>query len=533
MKSYWIESVENERKEFPSLNSDIEADVCIVGGGLTGLTTAYYLSKANMKVAILEKERICEQTSGLTTAKITSQHDLFYDYLIQSQGKEKAKQYLVANEKAIRDIEKIIKDENINCDFEKQSAYVYTTKVDEVEQIKKEVEAVNSLGLNAKFVTDLRLPFKIQGAIEFENQAQFNPCKYAQGLVNAINSRVRIFEKTKVIDVKKFKDNDTIENKETIEYDIEIQKYKDISEENNKEIKYKVITENGHAITAKYVVLATHYPTINAPGYYFLKMYQEMSYLIGVETKEPLPKGMYINIGNPTLSIRIAQDNGKALLLIGGNGHKTGERKDISGSYKYLEDIAKKYYKDTVIKYRWCTEDCISLDKIPYIGEFSNLMQHVYVGTGYKKWGMTSSNVAANIIVDKILGKENPYEDVFSSTRLEPIKNHKELGNMMKEVATSWTIEKVKIPKEKLISLKKGTGGIVEFDDKKVGAYCDEDGKIYIIKPVCTHLGCELTWNNLEKTWDCPCHGSRFSYKGKSIYSPSIEDLKVIEIENE
>ena len=177
MKSYWIESVENERKEFPSLNSDIEADVCIVGGGLTGLTTAYYLSKANMKVAILEKERICEQTSGLTTAKITSQHDLFYDYLIQSQGKEKAKQYLVANEKAIRDIEKIIKDENINCDFEKQSAYVYTTKVDEVEQIKKEVEAVNSLGLNAKFVTDLRLPFKIQGAIEIENQAQFNPCK--------------------------------------------------------------------------------------------------------------------------------------------------------------------------------------------------------------------------------------------------------------------------------------------------------------------------------------------------------------------
>lgn len=513
MKSYWIESVENEKKEFTKLNSNIEADVCIVGGGLTGLTTAYYLSKANLKVVLLEKERICEHTSGHTTAKITSQHDLFYDYLIQSQGMKKAKQYLDSNEKAIKDIEKIIKDENIQCDFEKQNAYVYATKVDEIEQIKNEVNAVNSLGLNAKFVTDLRLPFKTLGAIEFENQAQFNPCKYAEGLINAINTNTRIFEKTKVVDIKKFKE-DNLEN-----------------ESSDKEMKYTVITENEKTVTAKYVVLATHYPIINVPGYYFLKMYQEMSYLIGVETKEPLPKGMYINIENPTVSIRTAKDKEKALLLIGGNGHKTGERKDIQKSYKYLEDIAKRYYPDCIIKYHWCTEDCISLDKIPYIGEFSNLMPNVYVGTGYKKWGMTSSNVAANIIVDKILGKENPYEEVFSSTRLKPIKNHKELGNMMKEVATSWTIEKIKIPDEKLMSIEKSTGGLVEFDDKKVGAYCDEEGRLYIIKPVCTHLGCELTWNDLEKTWDCPCHGSRFTYKGKSIEAPSIKDLEVVEID--
>lgn len=525
MKSYWIESVENEKRKFPNLNHDMEVDVCIIGGGLTGLTTAYYLSKTSLKIALLEKEKICEKTSGNTTAKITSQHDLFYDYLIQSQGIEKAKQYLEANEKAIRDIERIIKEENINCDFEKQSAYVYTTKVEENAKIKNEVEAVNSLGMKAKFVTDLRLPFKTQGAIEFENQAQFNPCKYAEGLVKAIVTKAgtNIFEKTKVIDIKKQKENEEA-NKDEIEKQI-------INKEENTDTKYEIITENGHAVKAKFVVLATHYPIINVPGYYFLKMYQEMSYLIGVETKAPLPKGMYINIGNPTLSIRTAQDNGKSLLLIGGNGHKTGERKDISNSYKYLEDIAKKYYPDCIVKYHWCTEDCISLDKIPYIGEFSNLMPNIYVGTGYKKWGMTSSNISANIIVDKILERENPYEEVFSSTRLKPIKNHKELGNMVKEVATSWTIEKIKIPKEKLATITKGNGGLVEFDDKKVGAYCDEDGKLYIIKPVCSHLGCELTWNNLEKTWDCPCHGSRFTYKGKSIDAPSIKDLEVIEIE--
>ena len=268
MKSYWIESVKSERKQFPSLEEDTKVDVCIIGGGLTGLTTAYYLSKTNLKVALIEKDRLCEHTSGNTTAKITSQHGLFYDYLIQSEGEEKARQYLQANEQAIQNIEKIVKEENIDCDFQRQDNYVYTLKQKELLNIKKEVEAVNSLGFPAKFVSNVDLPFRTLGAISFPNQAQFNPCKYANGLVRAIRKqdKVFIFEKTKVTDVK-----------------------------NSKEDKYTVITENGKNIVAKYVVIASHYPIINIPGYYFLKMYQEMSYLIAIETKMPLPKGMYIN----------------------------------------------------------------------------------------------------------------------------------------------------------------------------------------------------------------------------------------------
>ena len=503
MNSYWIESIKSEKEKFPKLEKDTKADVCIIGGGLTGITTAYYLSKTNLKVVLLEKYRICEHTSGNTTAKITSQHDLFYDYLIQSQGKEKAKQYLEANEQAIENIASIIQKENIDCDFERQDNYVYTLKQDDVIKIKKEVEAVNSLGFPAKFVTDVELPFRTLGAIKFPNQAQFNPSKYVNGLVKVMKQKenVDIFENTKVVDLK--------------------------NAENS--ASYNVITEDGHTVTAKYVVLATHYPIINVPGYYFLKMYQEMSYVIGVETNNPLFQGMYINTERPTVSFRTAKQDGKDLLLIGGMGHKTGERKDISDSYTNLEAIAKQYYPDCKIVYRWCTEDCISLDKIPYIGEFSNLMPNVYVGTGYKKWGMTTSNVAANIITDKILGKKNAYEEVFTSTRMEPVKNHQEVGNMLKEVVTSWTIEKLEIPEEKLQDIKKGEGGMIEFEDKKVGAYRDESGKVYLVKPVCSHLGCELTWNNLEKTWDCPCHGSRFNYKGKSIYDPSIRDLEVYE----
>ena len=439
---------------------------------------------------------------GNSTAKITSQHDLFYDYLLQSLGKEQAKQYLDANEEAVHNIEKIIKKEEISCEYEKQDAYVFTQKEEEIPKIKKEVEAVNSLGFPAEFVTNVELPIKIKGAIKFPNQAQFNPCKYANGLVDAISKseKVIIFENTKVVDVKK-------------------------------EAPYKIITENGKMVKAKYVVLATHYPIINIPGYYFLKMYQSMSYAIGVETQKQLFQGMYINSEKPTFSFRTAKTGDKDLLIVVGGDHKTGEEKDLSRTYEELEKEAKQIDPDSKVIYKWCTEDCISLDKIPYIGEFSNLMPNVYVGTGYKKWGITSSNIAANIIVDKILGKENPYKEVFTSTRLKPVKNYQEMGNVLKEVTNSLIIDKFKIPEETLNEIGLDEGKILELDGKKVGAYKSPKDELFIIKPVCSHLGCELTWNNLEKTWDCPCHGSRFTYEGKSIYDPSIKDLERIELE--
>ncbi len=491
MKSYWIDTTKT--KEFSKLDRDLNTEVCIIGGGITGLTTAYYLSKENVKTVVLEKERICMQTTGNSTAKITSQHGLFYNYLIEAQGKEKAKQYFDANEQAIKNIENIIKEENIDCDFEKQSAYVFARKAEEVNKIRDEIEAVKELGGEAEFVDNLELPFKTFGAIEFKNQAQFNPCKYAQGLAN--NMKATIYESTKVVDVKE------------------------------KGGYYEVITEDGKIVTAKIIVIATHYPIINAPGYYFLKMYQSMSYAIAVETNEKLFDGMYISSDTPNLSLRTAKYGDKRLLIVVGLDHKTGESKNLSGNYEALERIAKEFYSDSKVIYKWCTEDCISLDKIPYIGEFSVLMPNVYLATGYNKWGITNSNVAANIIMDKILGKKNQYEEVFTSTRLKPIKNYQEMGNMLKQVGKSLIVEKLEIPEERLKDIKKGEGGIIEIEGKKVGVYKAEDGKIFKINPVCSHLGCELSWNNLEKTWDCPCHGSRFTYDGKSIYAPSIKNL--------
>lgn len=183
-------------------------------------------------------------------------------------------------------------------------------------------------------------------------------------------------------------------------------------------------------------------------------------------------------------------------------------------------------YPNCEVKYRWNTEDCISLDKIPYIGEFSSLMNRVYVATGYKKWGITTSNIAANIIVDKIMGEENEYEEIFRATRLEPIKNHKEVGNVLKESIHSLVFNKMNMPKEGIEQVQNGQGKIIEMEGKKVGVYKNEQGGVFKVKPICQHLGCELSWNNLDKTWDCPCHGSRYTYKGELIYGPSVKDLE-------
>lgn len=438
---------------------------------------------------------------GNTSAKITSQHGLFYNYLVNTFSTDFARGYLDANQNAISDIKNIIDEENIDCDFEYQDNYVYTDLEEEIIKIKHEVLAVNSLGFNAEFVDSASVPFNFLAGIKFPAQAQFNPLKYVYGLCNSIiKNNGEIFENSKVYDVKSSTDG------------------------------YITYTKN-NLVNSKYVVLATHYPIINVPGFYFLKMYQEASYVIGIETNSPLFDGMYINTKSPISSFRTANYNSKKILLIGGSSHKVGASEDLSNCYKNLENVAKSLYADSKILFRWQTQDCISLDKIPYIGEFSNMMPDMYVATGFKKWGMTTSNVAANIICDKILGKRNPYEDVFRSTRFKPIKNGTEFVDMLKQVSTSLVIDKFKIPQESLAQIGKNEGKILEVEGSKLGVYRDMANKLYAVKPICSHLGCELSWNNLEKTWDCPCHGSRFSYKGKSLYDPSIKDLELIELE--
>ena len=234
---------------------------------------------------------------------------------------------------------------------------------------------------------------------------------------------------------------------------------------------------------------------------------------------------MYISASDPIFSYRTANINGKKILLVGGQEHKTGQSVPNPDNYSILENEARKYYPDLDVLYRWSTNDCISLDKLPYIGPYSNLLPELYIGTGFKKWGMTSSNVAANIIVDNICKKENKYSYLFSSTRVQPIKNSDEMKNILEDSVKSLFINKMKDSHLHLDEIDNDSGGVIEVNNEKVGIYKDVDANIYAVKPICKHLGCLLTWNDTDKTWDCPCHGSRYDFEGRNIINPAIENL--------
>ena len=537
MNSYWINSEKNKEK-YNKLEKNIETDICIIGGGITGISTAYYLTKENLKVTVLDMGKIGFQTTGNSTAKITSQHGLFYKYLKDSKGEDFARLYYDANEDAIKNIKKIVEKENIECDLECQSAYVLAANREEVQKVKDEVEVVRGFGGHAEYleredIDKNLLILNPLAAIRFKNQAQFNSYKYTIELAKVCkNLGANIYENTKIIDVRNEKDY------------------------------YYLETEDGYKIKAKYLVITTKYPIINMPGFYFMKMYQSTSYGISIPVKEKLFDGMYITSTNPKVSLRMAKvnndiikdvvdgdienyteqekenrkqvkekqnskiDNEYVLIVVGAD-HKTGEKTDLSNSYKKLENIAKQIYPQGKVENYWNTEDCITLDKIPYIGKYSSMWENAYVATGFNKWGITTSNIAANIITDMIIGRKNRYEDIFVSTRVEPVKNRQEVGNMIKETVSSLVLKKFELTESEQVSLKNEEGKIIEIEGEKVGAYKDKEGKIYTIVPKCAHLGCELSWNNLDKTWDCPCHGSRYDYTGKMLYGPTVKDLYI------
>ncbi|MCX0395166.1 FAD-dependent oxidoreductase [Clostridium perfringens] len=476
MKSVWSESCKFRKRE--ALNKDIKTDVLVIGAGIAGILTAYMLKQKGREVVVIDAAEIASGNTKNTTAKITSQHDLIYSKLITEFGEEKARQYAKANELAIKKYKEIIEDKRIECDFEEKPAYVYS--LNEVDVLKEEVEAAKNLGIDAEFVQEANLPFKIKGALKFNNQAQFNPLKFLKGISNELV----IYENTRAL-----------------------------------EIKENLVVTSGGNITANNIVVATHYPIMNAPGYYFMKMHQERSYVLALENTSEID-GMYIDLNKEGYSFRTYNN----LLLLGGISHRTGENEE-GGSYDELRKVAKRLYPKAKEKYYWSAQDCMTIDGIPYIGRYSSETPNIYVATGFNKWGMTSSMVSAMIISDMILEKENDFSEIFSPRRFDLSLSINNIANDLIETAKNFIAQKVYIPSSEIEHIKNGHGGIIEYNGEKVGVYKDKEGKEFFVSTKCTHLGCQLSWNADELTWDCPCHGSRFDYKGRLIGSPATKDL--------
>lgn len=417
---------------FSSHQGSARTDVLIIGGGIAGILCAHMLAEAGVEYILVEEREICSGVTENTTAKITAQHGMVFDRLLQRFGQERAKCYLDANLEAVTRYRDLCKD--IDCGFQERNSYVYSSGE---EELQREIEALQSLQYPARLVREIPLPIECAGAVGFSAQGQFHPLRFLGHIAKDLNIR----EHTVV-----------------------------------RELRDGVAVTNGGRIKADRIIVATHFPFLNKHGAYFLKLYQQRSYVLALE-QAPIPDGMYIGSAKNSLSFRGSDD----LLLLGGGGHRTGK---TGGNWAELKSFAQLHYPGATARYQWATQDCMTLDGLPYIGRYSAGTQDLYVATGFNKWGMTNAMAGAVLLRDLILGRENPYADVVSPSRsiLHP---------------------------QLMINAAEATGNLLRFTPKR-----------------CPHLGCALRWNPNERSWDCPCHGSRFDEEGHRLNNPATGDLK-------
>lgn len=490
--SIWIE--DTEQTNYPALKDGQQADIVIAGGGLAGIQTAYYLAKEGLNVAVIEAFQIATGTSGNTTAKLTSLHGLIYDYLLTTFGEEKAKVYADSNEWAIKETESIIQQEHLECNYIQGDAYTYTNDDKFLEKIEKETAAAQKLGLPATIVNNLTYPFPVNTGIKFTGQAQYHPRKYLLQLAKKVTGLGgAIYENTKVLDIK-----------ETT-------------------TACEVLTDKG-TIKAKKVIIATNYP-IYDKGMFFARMDQWRSYAYAVKINGKMTNDMYLGVGQDWLSLRSYHEGTNDWLIVGGESHPADDNSNSLKHFKNLEKIMTKYLPVRSIDYRWAAQDSAPLDRVPFIGK-EPFSKNVYVITGFYKWGLTKSVIAAKIITDLIQDRKNDWLDLYSPARikLQPGK----LLEMGKGAVKGYGAH-VKQQAEP-VDIEKGGGKVITQDKEKVAVYKDDDGQLHVVSAVCTHLGCIVDWNGGEKTWDCPCHGSRFTKEGKVIHGPATKDLPAKEI---
>lgn len=466
MESIWTKTILHP--SFPPLDHSLSVDVAIVGGGLAGILTAYFLKNSGLSVAVFEQSHIGHDKTGHTTGKITSQHGLIYTRLLQQLGRERARQYACTQQKAIQHYRTIISQEHIDCDFSNRSACLYSTI--HADQLKKETESALKLGLPASFTLDHELPFPIAGAVKFDNQAQFHPLKFLYTLADQLT-----------------KDNDP--NCHIYEH-TQVTKIRDHT--------VSVLSPHGEfAVQADRIVLTSGFPIKDIPGFYFARQHQEISYLLALDHARPV-ENMYYCCDLDGYTFRSYD----GLLLFGGSGHRTGKIQP-GDAYRRLWNTARQWYPRSACVARWSNEDSMPHDSVPFIGQFSLWMPHVYVATGFQKWGMTGAMTAAAALSDQIMGRENDFYQIYRPQRMSLAG----AGPFFTDLGTSvlhLILQKPFAPKQKQQAIDKGFG------------------------PTCTHLGCTLSWNPADRTWDCPCHGSRYTEDGERIAGPACDCLSNI-----
>jgi len=499
-QSYWTRSV--PLPAFPALAVDMEVEYAIVGAGITGVTLACLLAEEGRRVALLEAGSVLHGTTGHTTAKITAQHDLIYKDLIDTFGVDKARLYYQANDEALGFLRQTAEQSGRDCGWKEETAYLYAQEDKSVAKLKAEYEAYRKLGIPGDLLPTVPMSgLNAKAALSMPGQAQFHPVAFLADLVERlIEAGGLIFEHTRID-----------EKVDTGERPV-------------------LSTMDGHQITCRHVVAASHFPFYDGNGFYFARMHPERSYIVAVKPQKPYPGGMFISVDEPKRSLRSATVDGEELVLVGGETHKTGQEEDTQSRYLRLAEFAAETLQAQTVAYHWSAQDWLTPDKLPYIGPVTSRHDNIWVATGFRKWGMTGGVAAALVLKDLITGKENLYADLFSPSRLMKVAPDlpvlvAENANVAKELFAG-KLGRVDGDSD---DPQLAEGDIVRIGGKKAGAYRDEAGKLCFIDTTCTHLGCEVTWNNAEGTWDCPCHASRFRADGEVIEGPAVKPLNRVE----
>ncbi|WP_129114130.1 FAD-dependent oxidoreductase [Halegenticoccus tardaugens] len=491
--SVWLDTTPTT--DFGSLDREVSVDAAVVGGGIVGLTTAVELAEAGQTVAVIERDRLISGVTGRTTAKVTSQHGLVYDSIASSFGRGKARQYAAANQAAVERVADRVEEWEIDCAFRRLPAYVYTESDDEAETYREEARVARGLGLPAEYVEDLPR-FGAAAGVRFDRQAQFHPREYLLALVQRLEEHgAHVFEGTRATDV----DGGSPCRVET--------------------------DRTGLDVVADAVVVATHFPMLDRAGY-FARTYPKRSYVLAVRASDPPTEGMYYRPGTPYFSVRTHDTGDEVLTLVGGQNHKTGQGGNTAERYRRLERIARERFDVRSVEYRWSTQDYTSVDKVPYVGEVGPLAGNVYAATGFGGWGMSNGTAAGLMLSDAVLGESNPWADVFDPERLSIRASGKKLLSENVDAASRFVEDWATKPrKQDVRELRRDEATVTRSGTDVIGAYRDEEGRTDAVSVVCPHMGCLLEWNDAERTWDCPCHGSRFERDGSVIDGPAVSDL--------
>jgi glycine/D-amino acid oxidase-like deaminating enzyme/nitrite reductase/ring-hydroxylating ferredoxin subunit len=498
--SLWLDT--RETPVFPPLTGDAQVDVAVVGAGITGLTAARLLVEAGRSVAVLEQERVGAGTTGGTSAHVTQVPDRRFREIDSKFGHDGVRTLVASSRAALDRIAAWVEADGIDCDFQRIPAYLYTEDPDEVGRLEEEARIAREAGMTAELVRDVPLPFPVAAAVRFDGQARFHPIAYLAGLARRIvEDGGRIYESTRVVEVQG----------------------------GHRGEPCRVVTEGGSTVTAGAVLFATHTPA----GFTLLHAELEAlrSYVMAVRLRDQVPHdGLFFDTADPYNYTRLQPGERGDLLIVGGKDHPTGQERETEACYRELEEYIRERWKVESIEYRWSAQFYEPPDGLPLIGEsFSS--DRVYLATGYSGTGIMFGTLGGMLLTDRVLGRPNPWAELYETKRLKPFAAAPQLAKLNLGTIRHFVQDRVKISEvHDLSEVPVGEGRVVEIDGEKVAVYRGPDGAAHTVSPVCTHAGCIVQWNAAEKTWDCPCHGSRFTTDGQIIEGPAVKGLAPVHV---